>query len=106
MKTKKDRAASRERRRSDRAVLLRLVQEAKPIYKWLALACLISLGIIACAVAAPQLLGDCVQLLYDYWAGSFIGASLDRGAHGRMPSAGGGVPAAKPDELAENAAAQ
>ena len=60
MKTKKDRAASRERRRSDRAVLLRLVQEAKPIYKWLALACLISLGIIACAVAAPQLLGDCV----------------------------------------------
>ena len=76
MKTKKDRAASRERRRSDRAVLLRLVQEAKPIYKWLALACLISLGIIACAVAAPQLLGDCVQLLYDYWAGSFTGASL------------------------------
>ena len=56
MKTKKDRAASRERRRSDRAVLLRLVQEAKPIYKWLALACLISIGIIACAVAAPQLL--------------------------------------------------
>ena len=76
MKTKKNRAASRERRRSDRAVLLRLVQEAKPIYKWLALVCLISLGIIACAVAAPQLLGDCVQLLYDYWAGSFTGASL------------------------------
>lgn len=76
MKTKKDRAASRERRRSDRAVMLRLVQEAKPIYKWLALACLISLGIIACAVAAPRLLGDCVQLLYDYWAGSFTGASL------------------------------
>ena len=76
MKNKKDRTASRERRRSDRAVLLRLVQEAKPIYKWLALACLISLIIIACAVAAPQLLGDCVQLLYDYWAGSFTGASL------------------------------
>ena len=76
MKNKKDRTASRERRRSDRAVLLRLVQEAKPIYKWLALACLISLGIIACAVAAPQLLGDCVQQLYDYWAGSFTGASL------------------------------
>ena len=33
MKNKKDRTASRERRRSDRAVLLRLVQEAKPIYK-------------------------------------------------------------------------
>ena len=62
MKTKKDRAASRERRRSDRAVMLRLVQEAKPIYKWLALACLISLGIIACAVAAPRLLGGCLAL--------------------------------------------
>ena len=91
MKNKKDRTASRERRRSDRAVLLRLVQEAKPIYKWLALACLISRIIIACAVPAPQLLGDCAQLL---------------DAHGWMPCAGGGVPAAKPDELAENAAAQ
>ena len=30
MKTKKDRAASRERRRSDRAVLLRLVQVGMP----------------------------------------------------------------------------
>lgn len=106
MKTKKDRAASRERRRSDRAVLLRLVQEAKPIYKWLALACLISLGIIACAVAAPQLLGDCVQLLYDYWAGSFTGASLTAALTGGCLALAGGVPAAKPDELAENAAAQ
>ena len=72
MKTKK----TREQRRADNAVLRRLVQEARPIYKWLALACLMGLVIVACAVLSPKILGDCVQLLYDFWAGSFAGASL------------------------------
>ena len=65
-----------EKLSSNRAVLLRLVREARPIYKWLALACVISLAVIACALAAPQILGDCIQLLYDFWAGSFTGESL------------------------------
>lgn len=76
MKRNKTNKKTPEQRRSDRAVLLRLVREARPIYKWLALACVISLAVIACALAAPQILGDCIQLLYDFWAGSFTGESL------------------------------
>lgn len=74
MKTKK----TREQRRAESAVLRRLVREARPIYKWLALACVMGLVIVACAVLSPKILGDCVQLLYDFWAGSFAGASLTR----------------------------
>ena len=75
MKRNKTNKKTPEQRRSDRAVLLRLIREARPIYKWLALACVISLAVIACALVAPQILGDCIQLLYDFWAGSFTGES-------------------------------
>ena len=54
----------------DKGVLLRIVKEARPIYGWLALCCLISLIIIACSVSAPKLLGNCIQLLYDFVLGS------------------------------------
>ena len=75
---KKTEKKTRAQRREDNLVVLRLIREARPIYGWLALACLISCVIIACAVVSPKILGSCVQLLYDFWAGSFQGTSLTR----------------------------
>lgn len=50
--------------------LRRLVREARPIWKWLLLGCLISIVMIACSAAAPKLLGGLIDRLYDYWDGS------------------------------------
>ncbi len=69
---------TRAERRDENKTVLRIVQEARPIYGWLGVSCLISAVIITCAVISPKLLGNCVQLLYDYWAGSFQGISLTR----------------------------
>ena len=75
---KKAEKKTRAQRREDNLVVLRLIREARPIYGWLALACLISYVIITCAVVSPKILGSCVQLLYDFWAGTFQGTSLTR----------------------------
>ena len=75
---KKTEKKTRAQRREDNLVVLRLIREARPIYGWLALACLISCVIITCAVVSPKILGSCVQLLYDFWAGTFQGTSLTR----------------------------
>lgn len=75
---KKAEKKTREQRREDKQVILRIVREARPIYGWLALASLISCVIITCAVMSPKILGSCVQLLYDFWAGTFQGSSLTR----------------------------
>ena len=69
---------TRAQRREDKQVILRIVREARPIYGWLVLASLISCVIITCAVMSPKILGSCVQLLYDFWAGTFQGSSLTR----------------------------
>lgn len=53
--------------------LRRLVREARPIWKWLLLGCLISIIMIACSAAAPKLLGGLIDRLYDYWDGSGTG---------------------------------
>lgn len=53
--------------------LRRLVREARPIWKWLLLGCLISIVMIACSAAAPKLLGGLIDRLYDYWDGSGTG---------------------------------
>ena len=47
---KKAEKKTRAQRREDKQIILRIIREAKPIYGWLALACLISCVIIACAV--------------------------------------------------------
>ena len=75
---KKAEKKTRAQRREDKQIILRIIREAKPIYGWLALACLIICVIIACAVVSPKILGSCVQLLYDFWAGTFQGPSLTR----------------------------
>ena len=75
---KKAEKKTRAQRREDKQVILRIVREARPIYGWLVLASLISCVIITCAVMSPKILGSCVQLLYDFWAGTFQGSSLTR----------------------------
>ena len=51
----------------DEGITLRLIQEAKPIAHWLALAAVLDILAVLCTVAAPELLGDLVQKLYDFW---------------------------------------
>ena len=75
---KKSEKKTRAQRREEGMIFLRLIREAKPIYGWLALASLISCVIITCAVVSPKILGSCVQLLYDFWAGTFQGVGLTR----------------------------
>ena len=57
-------------------IIRRLILEARPIWKWLALACLLCTGLICCAVIAPKLLGRLIDHLYAYWDGSFTGDLL------------------------------
>lgn len=52
-------------KKNDR-IIRRLVSEAKPIWKWLILVCVLCIGIIACSVAGPGLLGDMIDLLDEY----------------------------------------
>ena len=49
--------------------LLRLFLEARPIWKWLLLACGLCAVVIGCSVAAPKLLGGLIDRLYAYWDG-------------------------------------
>ncbi|MGM9563477.1 MAG: ABC transporter ATP-binding protein [Faecousia sp.] len=52
-------------------VISRLLLEARPIWKWLLLACLLCLVVILCAVVGPKLLGTLIDDLYSYWEGSY-----------------------------------
>ena len=56
--------------------LRRLVLETRPIWKWLALACVLCIGLIVCAVAGPKLLGRLIDRLYAYWNGTETGDLL------------------------------
>lgn len=62
--------------------LRRLVHEARPIWKWLLLGCLISIVMIACSAAAPKLLGGLIDRLYDYWDGSGTGDLMGKLTNG------------------------
>lgn len=57
-------------------ILRRLIQEARPIRKWLAVACLLCICLIGCSVLGPKLLGNLIDRLYAYWDGSFTGDLL------------------------------
>ena len=62
--------------------LRRLVREARPIWKWLLLGCLISIVMIACSAAAPKLLGGLIDRLYDYWDGIGTGDLMGKLTNG------------------------
>lgn len=49
------------------ATVRRLVRETRPIRWYLLLSVLLCCGVIACAVAAPELLGDLIDKLIDYY---------------------------------------
>ena len=57
-------------------IIVRLLQEARPIWKWLALAAVLCAGIILFAILGPKLLGGLIDRLYDYWDGTFTGDLL------------------------------
>jgi len=47
----------------------RMVRDTRPIRKWLILSSLLSVGIIACAIATPELLGKLIDQLYAWLQG-------------------------------------
>ena len=50
----------------------RILKVAKPIWGWLLLSCLLCLLSIVFTVVSPKMLGELVQLLYDFWSGELI----------------------------------
>jgi ATP-binding cassette subfamily B protein len=48
--------------------LLRLIREARPIWKWLGVSSLISLVSVALVLIGPELLGRLTDAVYSYWA--------------------------------------
>ena len=52
---------------------IRLAGEAKPIARWLAVGAVLDILAVLCSVAAPEILGELVQKLYDYWEGGCVG---------------------------------
>lgn len=67
---------TKEQRAENRRTIRKLLIYAKPIRWWLVLACVLMLGAIACVLTAPQVLGDVIQELYDYWDRRGSGAAL------------------------------
>lgn len=59
--------------KKDRNPLVRLVKEMKSIAGWLLLGTVIDILAVISAVAAPEILGELVQTLYDFWEGGCIG---------------------------------
>lgn len=60
--------------KKDRSLLFnsttrRMLRDTKPIRKWLLLSCLLSVGIIACSIFIPKLLGTLVDSLYAWVQG-------------------------------------
>jgi len=64
----------RKEQKDGAKMALRMVKEAKPIAHWLALGGLLSILSVLCAVTTPQILGELVQRLYDYWQGGAVGS--------------------------------
>lgn len=58
-------------------VMLRLMKVAKPIAWWLALGAILDVLAVISSVAAPELLGDLVQKLYDFWDRGRAGSVRD-----------------------------
>ncbi|MBQ6876912.1 MAG: ABC transporter ATP-binding protein [Oscillospiraceae bacterium] len=61
-----------ENKQSRAKALLRIFEEAKPIWGWLLLSCLLCLLSIIFTVISPKMLGELVQQLYDYWSGVLV----------------------------------
>ena len=102
---------SRKMRRKSRSggsetwrVVLRIIRSAKPIRWWLALACLLAVVVILCALAGPTLLGDLIQVLYDCWAGAEVPGGLGASLVPGVPGPAGDLRRPEPVHLPEDAA--
>lgn len=62
------------KKQSKSEILVRLVREMRPLAKWLLLGAVLSVATVLCTVAVPDILGELIQQLYDYWAGGRIGS--------------------------------
>lgn len=51
-----------------------LLQEARPIWKWLIVSCFLCVVIITCAVLGPKLTGQATNIISDYWEDLASGA--------------------------------
>lgn len=58
-------------------LILRLFKEARPIWSWLFLGAGLSVVSVLCAVATPEILGDLIQLLYDFYDNGGVGTVRD-----------------------------
>ena len=55
-------------------IALRIARSCRPIWGWLAFGAFLNILAVGCSMAAPQILGDLVQKLYDFWAGGAEGS--------------------------------
>ena len=55
-------------------IMLRLMQAAKPIAWWLLLGAVLDILAVISSVATPELLGDLIQILYDYFDYGAVGS--------------------------------
>ncbi len=51
---------------------------ARPIAHWIVLSAVISIAAICCDVLSPTILGDLVQVLYDFWESGAVGTVTDK----------------------------
>ncbi len=58
-------------------LILRLFKEAKPIWHWLFLGAMISAVSVLCAVATPEILGELIQRIYDFYDNGCVGTIRD-----------------------------
>lgn len=61
-----------ENKQSRAKILLRIFKEAKPIRGWLFLSFGLCFFAIILTVISPKMLGELIQLLYDYWSGALV----------------------------------
>lgn len=59
-------------KRSQKKTLLRIAKETKPIRGWLILSFFLCFLTIIFSVVSPKMLGNLVQLLYDFWSGEHV----------------------------------
>lgn len=67
----------KEKSRFFDATVRRLIREAKPIRWWIVLSCLLSCGIIVCAVLGPKLLGELIDKLFAFEQNGKVGKVTD-----------------------------
>ncbi len=61
-----------EKKQNRTKAILRILKEAKPIWGWLVLSCVLCLTGIIFTVISPKMLGELIQNLYDFWSGELI----------------------------------